>query len=703
MTLLYEIEKEGVNYALGGKNIFLMANSWGDLSSPLCRYRLLDFGGVWIPGYRITGPCFFGLESKGKIESLKDFPKKTKYFSWGLEITHHRGNRNIDERMFPAENANEAYIHFDFEGFEEDSFVILSGETWLAPAQGYGYLPDKVKIIKTRKALGFTDGIFSGLIKTDREVEFLSPEKFNNLYDRCPSAVSGTQKFGMKCRIKPIFDSLTFCVRAGRGNLRRLERLSGEKQDIRERERKVLNQKKLHYKILMENTPKIEIPDGDLSKAYSAAVVALETLKSKFPDRTEGICAGYPWFAEFWSRDTAWVIPALISVNDFSYAEKLLDQTFRWQSKTTVDVLSMKPGAIPLNFTYILPPFYGGADVPLYYPILVELLEKASGREEYAKRWWRNTERIYKKELHECSKHGGFIGTSPSRTWMTDDTWMDSEDRSVMPVEIQALWIRSLESICFLSPKEKLRKEGWRLISTLRSKFEKLYWNGEDYFYDTITGEGEPDKSVRPNALISLVLGISSKEKGAKAIERIMQEDVLTPWGLRTLSSRDPKYSASLYHSGEVWGVTTGWGSWAAFSVGKKDAGFKLLKIQAERINLEKGMCGECYLGNEPKLYQGCLLQAWSVSTFLSALVNGLFGIKRNALKNSLEITPQIPQAWEMAKIKGIRAGNSKFDINICPSKRKIHVKKFGGEDFRILTGAEERVVTDENGTSLDY
>src|SRR5439155_1608515 len=74
---------------------------------------------------------------------------------------------------------------------------------------------------------------------------------------------------------------------------------------------------------------------------------------------------------------------------------------------------------------------------------------------------------------------------------------------------------------------------------------------------------GDPDKDgyveyghhpgVTSSAGDALWCGIASPERGATRTRRLMELDMYTGWGIRTLSSKYPTYNPMSYHNGSVW------------------------------------------------------------------------------------------------------------------------------------------------------
>src|SRR5437763_15284475 len=67
----------------------------------------------------------------------------------------------------------------------------------------------------------------------------------------------------------------------------------------------------------------------------------------------------------------------------------------------------------------------------------------------------------------------------------------------------------------------------------------------------------DPDKkqitSIAANAGQVLWSGIADQEKAERTARRLLQEDMWSGWGIRTLSSKNPAYNPYSSHLGSVW------------------------------------------------------------------------------------------------------------------------------------------------------
>jgi len=692
-------------YTIGGRKLFAVLNARGGFSAPLIRYGpIIDFGGIWTPEFRITGPIFFGVELDNKLVRLDDLASEALYHYWGLEILHSENELKIVQKVFPAFNEKSLFLSFSLKGRKELVFHII-GETWLAPSLAYGILPNKLKFMIHERGFAFSDKISTVSMvfnkKADIEIKKGISHIPKQLLPKFPSNSERTYWFHVKIGVNPN-ENILIVVNIAKGNLKKVIKKS---QALLDRHDFFFKERKKAYENALAKAPQIVVPDENLNRAYISALIGLEMLKAEFQDGAKGILAGLPWFCAFWGRDTGWILPALISINDYDFVEEVINTFFSYQAKYDIKPLSARKGEIPHTINPISFPVYGSADATLFFPIIVEMLIKATGKVEYAKKWWKNILQIFEWGINRDEDGDGFLETKASKTWMTDDTWMDTEDRSRKPVDVQALWIRALRAIATIAElvgDNEVSNDALALYDRLSGLFHTMFWNGKDYYYDTIRPDGNPDNKVRPNALVPLIFNLASEEYANRILERIFMSDMLTDWGIRTLSEKDKEYNPLLYHSGMVWGLTTGWGALAAFNYRNSILGNKLLRIQINRIIEEGGMYSECYRGDKPIRYHSTILQAWSMSTFIWAVIEGLFGIRKDAIENTLIVMPNFPKDWSEALLKNVRVGNALIDLNFNISNKRVKIINKSDSEVIVRTGIDEKKVKAHSSITLE-
>jgi predicted glycogen debranching enzyme len=215
-------------------------------------------------------------------------------------------------------------------------------------------------------------------------------------------------------------------------------------------------------------------------------------------------------------------------------------------------------------------------------------------------------------------------------------TWMDTKftPRSGKPVEINALWHGALSLMADWAqalddPSAiKYRAEAERVRDSFRAKF----WNPQrECLYDLRTDEG-PVAQLRPNQIfaVSLPFGLLEQEQ-ARAVVRIVERELLTPVGLRTLEPADPDYKPryagspdqrdGAYHQGTVWPWLLGPFIDAYLAAFGKTAGnLSHCRGLVEALEAAAALDGcvdsiaEIYDADEPRYPRGCPAQAWSVA-----------------------------------------------------------------------------------------
>jgi glycogen debranching enzyme len=121
----------------------------------------------------------------------------------------------------------------------------------------------------------------------------------------------------------------------------------------------------------------------------------------------------------------------------------------------------------------------------------------------------------------------------------------------------------------------------------------------------------------------------------ARRILAVVEEHLLTPFGLRTLSPKDPAYRGryaggpaardEAYHQGTVWPWLLGPYVMAylkAHGHGPKARAKMRAALEPLRtfvLGDGLGQVPEIFDGDEPQLPRGCVAQAWSVSELLRA------------------------------------------------------------------------------------
>lgn len=379
--------------------------------------------------------------------------------------------------------------------------------------------------------------------------------------------------------------------------------------------------------------------DSTKSKLVLAADQFLITPTTRFRDmirlqaageEVRSIIAGFPWFTD-WGRDTMISLEGLtLCTGRFQDAHAIL-HTFSYY---------IKGGLIPNMFPDgSNQGIYNTVDASLWFFHAIDRYIQVTGDSDIL-------EFLIPRLLDIIQHHlkGTFFGIHADKDGLLLQgehnyalTWMDAKmgDWVVTPrrgkaVEINALWYNALKLF------EKWSGKLLPIADLCYESFNQKFWFAEgNYLYDVIDGEGtNKDASLRPNQLfaISLAFPILKNEKW-KSVLDVVERELLTPYGLRTLAPSDPKYQSyyhgdltardGAYHQGTVWPWLIGpfIDVWLKVYPEKKKEAIKFIKPLEEQLNhCCLGTIGEIYDAQDPYKARGCFAQAWSVAEVLRSM-----------------------------------------------------------------------------------
>jgi predicted glycogen debranching enzyme len=355
---------------------------------------------------------------------------------------------------------------------------------------------------------------------------------------------------------------------------------------------------------------------------------------------SSSIIAGYPWFAD-WGRDTMIALPGLATVlGRFDLAAGILRTFARYVDR------GMLPNRFPDQGTA---PEYNTADATLWlFQALGDYLAATRDAE-----LGRELAPVVKSIIHfhvQGTRYG--IGVDPSDGLLcagepgTQLTWMDAKHgervftpRIGKPVEINALWLNALHVAARLADRvgdtdEKHRCES--LLARAALSFRR-FWNSElNCLFDVIDVDGGSgtDAAIRPNQLFAVSLPYTALAADEmRAVVDCCARELLTSYGLRSLSPKDPRYIGryrgdplqrdSAYHQGTAWAWLSGPFARAHYRThGDALLAQSFLNPFAEQV--ESGCLGtinEIFEGDAPHNACGCFAQAWSVAEILRSWI----------------------------------------------------------------------------------
>lgn len=391
----------------------------------------------------------------------------------------------------------------------------------------------------------------------------------------------------------------------------------------------------LKQKELLQQCPSKDTVEQSLALSADQFIIERQIDNEVAPS----ILAGYPWFLD-WGRDTFISLPGLcLSTGRFDTAWGVL-RTF---------ARSVSEGMIPNRFDdYGNEPHYNSVDASLWFVhAAFQYLHTSNDSENFdakllpAVKWIMDA---YRKgtRFGICADEDKLITAGDVNTQLT---WMDAKfdgisftPRYGKAVEVNALWYSNLcELSRYFKDKNEESARFYKLLSEqVRRSFQEIFWDEHrGCLNDCILPTGKTDPSIRPNQVFAVSLPYSPlmKHQQEKVLD-VIERDLLTPFGLRSLSPADPRYKRrytgpqsqrdAAYHQGTVWGWLIGPFVEAYLKVHNFDPVAKrrcrtFLSKLLDHFQNDSclGSISEIFDGDAPHHPRGTFAQAWSVAEVL--------------------------------------------------------------------------------------
>ncbi|MDT7950717.1 MAG: glycogen debranching N-terminal domain-containing protein [Acetobacteraceae bacterium] len=464
---------------------------------------------------------------------------------------------------------------------------------------------------------------------------------------------------------------------------------------------------------------KIETSAPGICKLFDQAVEDMAALRLPVEagDTVQYVpAAGLPWFVALFGRDPLIVSLQTMILNP-AFARATLAVLGAWQALETDPYRDAEPGKIlhelrrgELAALKLIPhtPYYGTADAtPLFLVVLHAL--------------WRTTGDRAEIEAHLATAEGclswiddygdrdgdGFqeYGTR-SGDGYENVGWKDSGE-AVVDVDgsnvskpkalcelqgyVYAAWRGMAEIYAALGDDARAARLTEK-ADALFARFNAVFWNEAEGFYAyCLDGAKKPIWTVASNPGHLLWSGIVPPDRAARVVDRLLQPDMWSGWGIRTLTANNPTFNPYSYQNGSVWPHDN-----SLIALGFKRYGFG---DQANRVAGDIAEAASYFAQRQlPELYSGMrreaasfpvqylganVPQAWAAGAVF-ALLQAMLGIEFDAPNQFLTLDPALPSWLPDITLRGLRMGADTFDIAFQRDETGTHVTVLRGPAGRI-------------------
>jgi len=408
--------------------------------------------------------------------------------------------------------------------------------------------------------------------------------------------------------------------------------------------------------------------------------------------------AGIPWYVAPFGRDAL-----ITALQLLPFEPEIARGTLRYLARLqgTVDdaFTDQEPGKILHEYRrgematcreipFI--PYYGSVDATPLFVMLASAYLKWTDDVDFAREMWPAVERAlaWMWAMGEAQGRGFLAYARRSPVGLPNQGWKDSHD-SVMyadgrlaepPIalaEVQGYQYAALLGAAVMAEAlgrdaevPALRARARRL----QERFEADFWLPDEAFYAlALDRDGAPCRVISSNPGHLLWTRIVSDSRAQIVARRLLQDDMFTGWGLRTLSSRERAYNPMSYHNGSVWPHDT-----ALAAVGMREYGMNAqfltlatglfeAVLQFDDMRMPELFCGfPRVAGYAPTRYPvACSPQAWA-SGVVFQLIGAMLGLRPEAADNQITLArPTLPGWLTWIEIRGLRVSKSRLGMRV--------------------------------------
>jgi len=466
-----------------------------------------------------------------------------------------------------------------------------------------------------------------------------------------------------------------------------------------------------HYEELDRDTIAVTTPDERLNTAFAWAKVGIDKGLATNPLLGTGLLAGFrtsgdserPGFAWFFGRDALWTTLATNAEGDFATTRTALEflRKFQRSDGKIPHEISQSAGIVPWFEQYPYP--WASADATPLYVIAHHDYWRVTGDREFLQRAWPSIVSAYRFSAATDTDGNGLVeNTKVGHGWVEGGALYPAHEE----MYLQGLWIaasRGIADLAGVMSDPALASAAAAAAERTRAAMETTYWRGDRGFYAFATAlprsspavaEPGPNRSVRQARLdalrearlidedtvlpaVPLWFGTAQDDRAQAELDHLGGGAIATDWGARLLSNRSALYDPLSYHYGSVWPLFTGWTAVAAYRYGRPHVGHQALMANA--LLTYTGALGyvtELLSGDFATPFgRSSHHQVWSEAMVVTPTLRGLLGLETTDAGRTLRLAPMLPAAWDRVVVRGIRAGDARYDATIERAADKTVVR----------------------------
>lgn len=428
-----------------------------------------------------------------------------------------------------------------------------------------------------------------------------------------------------------------------------------------------------YYRNYLARTINLKLPDNQLQQAYDWARVSMIQGVVTNPDLGTGLVAGYrtsgdgqrPGFAWYFGRDSMWTSLGLTATGDFATARAALEFLGKYQRADgkVPHEISQVANLIPWFTGY--PYAFASADATPLYIIAADDYVTRSGDLNFAKQQWDGLWRAYQFLRSTYDPRGFPQNAGVGHGWVEGGPLLPVK-AELYQVGLGAAALRALSHLAALTGRNDVSQKLTEEFSQQKTILNQTFWSEEKGLF-AFAVDANYERIDTPSVLstVPMWFDLLDQDKTQKMVGLLARPEHQADWGMRLISSQEPKYNPGGYHFGSVWPLFTGWASVAEYRYHRAIPAYSNLRANALlALNGSLGHVTEVLSGdfNEP-LSTSSPHQIWSAAMVASPILRGMMGIEVDANSHTVRFAPHIPADWSSFSIRGVRVGEVQLDL----------------------------------------
>ena len=428
------------------------------------------------------------------------------------------------------------------------------------------------------------------------------------------------------------------------------------------------------------------------------------------------LAAGAPWFLTLFGRDSLWAARFLLPLGTDLAMGTLRILAARAGTGHDVDSAE-EPGRIlhevrretlTLGDMALPPVYYGSVDsTPLWACLLVDAWRWGADPDEVAQllpqleaalRWMRDLGDADGDGFLEYIDHSGRgLGNQGWKDSFDSVQWADGRlaDAPIALSEVQAYAYQAATGgAALLRAFGRPGADEWdEWAAGVKDRFRRAFWTEDDlgpYPGIALDRDKRLVDGVASNMGHLLGTGILDRDEAAAVAQRLAGPDLDSGFGLRTLTSRSPRFGPLSYHGGSVWPHDTAIAVLGLAAEGQDAAAASFVRGllttgAAFDLRLPELFAGvQAGRGVRPHPYPpSCRPQAWSAASAV-ALVTAVLGLKPDVPGGSVSLRPMSPSPVGRLEVRGLRVAGRDVGATVSGSGDVVAVEGLDGLDVRV-------------------